>query len=60
MSVSCLSNQGRWAMYYIEILVWVISPVAVCAVVWWKVFRGDARDHRPPSDALERVDSQYE
>ena len=47
-------------MYYIEILVWVISPVAVCAVVWWKVFRGDARDHRPPSDALERVDSRYE
>ena len=42
-------------MNYIDILVWVISPVAVCAVVWWKVFRGDARDHRPPSDALERV-----
>jgi hypothetical protein len=47
-------------MNYIEILAWLIPLVLACVVLWWKIFRGDARDHKPPSDSLERVDTRYE
>ena len=42
----------------IEFLVYVIATVSGCAALWWKVFRGDVRDHMPPSDSLERVDTR--
>ena len=53
-----LSNQERSAINDIEILVYVIATVSGCAALWWKVFRGDVRDHMPPIHSLERVDTR--
>ena len=38
----------------------LIEELPGCAAPWWKVFRGDVRDHMPPSDSFERVDNDQQ
>ena len=40
-------------MYDIDLFVCVIAGLSGCAALWWKVFRGDIRDHMAPIDYLD-------